>query len=196
MNRSQMENLLYQALETEMGGIKVYETALRCVQNADLRQEWEKYLSETHEHERILRDVFFNLGLDPSREVPGRKIVREKGAALVKLMEAALQGGNPIDAQLVAAESILDAEMKDHQNWTLIGQLAKKLDDPEAKVLKDAHERVEDEEDHHFYHTKGWTRELWLESLGLEAVIPPPEEKMNVESAFGQATAESSRKLM
>ncbi|MFA7639376.1 MAG: hypothetical protein WCY02_08695, partial [Parvibaculum sp.] len=52
---------------------------------------------------------------------------------------------------------------------------------------------VEKEEDHHLYHTKGWTRELWIESLGLPAVLPPPEEIKNVETAIGASRAEQSR---
>jgi hypothetical protein len=42
--------------------------------------------------------------------------------------------------------------------------------------------QVEDEEDEHLYHSKGWCRELWIQSLGMEAVLPPPEEKQNVKS--------------
>ena len=47
MERSKVEELLYQALETEMGGVKVYTTALRCAQNDDLKEEWEEYLEQT-----------------------------------------------------------------------------------------------------------------------------------------------------
>jgi len=36
--------LLYQALETEKGGIQVYETAIQCAVNKELKEEWEKYL--------------------------------------------------------------------------------------------------------------------------------------------------------
>ncbi len=35
-----INELLYQALETELGGIKVYETALTCAVNEDLKDEW------------------------------------------------------------------------------------------------------------------------------------------------------------
>jgi hypothetical protein len=35
MERSQVDELVYQALETEMGGVKVYRTAIRCAQNPD-----------------------------------------------------------------------------------------------------------------------------------------------------------------
>jgi hypothetical protein len=36
---------------------------------------------------------------------------------------------------------------------------------------------VEDEEDEHLYHSAGWSRELWIDSLGLLAELPPPEEE-------------------
>ena len=65
-----------------------------------------------------------------------------------------------------------------------------------AKAIKQAHEEVEDEEDEHLYHTKGWTRELWIESLGMKAVLPPPEEVKKVETAIGAARAEQSRSEM
>ena len=42
MKREQLEDLLWQALETEMGGIQVYTAALECVQNDELRREWEE----------------------------------------------------------------------------------------------------------------------------------------------------------
>jgi hypothetical protein len=38
MNTDQLHELLYQALETEQGGILVYQNALRCVLNADLKR--------------------------------------------------------------------------------------------------------------------------------------------------------------
>ena len=40
MNRSKVDELLCEALETERGGVKIYEVALSCAQNADLRKEW------------------------------------------------------------------------------------------------------------------------------------------------------------
>ena len=95
MDRQQLHELLYQALETEQGGIKVYETALRCVQNADLRQEWEEYLDQTQKHEQILLEVFEKFGLDPDEESPGRLVVRHKGQSLVHAMEIALDEGEP-----------------------------------------------------------------------------------------------------
>ena len=196
MNTDQLHELLYQALETEQGGILVYQNALRCVINADLKKEWEEYLEQTQNHERIVRDLFEAFGLDPEVETPGRKVVAQIGESLVKAMATALDAGPPEAAQLVAAECVILAETKDHQNWELIGQVAKKSKGEEAKALKTAHEEVEDEEDEHLYHTMGWARELWIESLGMPAVIPPPEEEKHVKTAIGAARAKAARSEM
>jgi len=114
----------------------------------------------------------------------------------VESMELALAEGEPGAAQLVAAEAVVLAETKDHQNWHLIGEVVKKVKGEVATVLKEAHDQVEPEEDEHLYHTKGWARELWIESLGMKAVLPPPEEQKQVETAIGAARAEQARTKM
>jgi hypothetical protein len=48
--KKQLHELLYQALETERGGIKIYETALTCAQNKDLKAEWKEYLEIGRAH--------------------------------------------------------------------------------------------------------------------------------------------------
>jgi hypothetical protein len=195
MNADQ-KNLLYEALETEMGGVKVYEMAIRCAVNEELKKEWEEYLEQTQKHEQIVRELMNTLGLDPKSETPGRQVVRHIGASLVKAMEMALKSGKPEAAQIVAAECVVQAETKDHLNWELIAQIAEKIKGEEGKALKEAHQEVEEEEDEHLYHTQGWTRELWIESMGLPAVIPPPEEEKEVKTAIGAARAKQSRKEM
>jgi len=196
MKDEQVRELLYQAYETELGGVDVYTTALRCVENDDLKEEWDKYLEQTKTHVTIVEDVLKKHGLDPNEETPGRKVVRTIGKSLVEAMELALADGKPGAAQLVAAEAVVLAETKDHQNWHLIGEVVKKVKGETAKVLKDAWEKVEPEEDEHLYHTKGWARELWIESLGMKAVLPPPEEVKDVHTAIGQARAEQARSQM
>jgi len=196
MKDEQVRELLYQMLETEVGGVDVYTTALRCVENDDLKEEWDKYLEQTKTHVTIMEDVLKQLGLDPNEETPGRKVVRTIGEALVEAMELALADGKPGAAQLVAAEAVVLAETKDHQNWHLLGEVVKKVKGETAKVLKEAHDQVEDEEDEHLYHTKGWARELWIESLGMKAVLPPPEEVKDVDTAIGAARAEQARTKM
>ena len=193
MNNEQLNELLYQGLETELAGVQVYTTALQCVQNEDLKEEWEKYLEQTQNHVQVMQNVFTELGLDPETETPGRQVVRHHGESLVKAMEMALENDKPEAAELVAAECVVMAETKDHQNWELIGEAAKKAKADVAKVLKAAHEEVEEEEDEHLYHTKGWARELWIKSLGMKAVLPPPEEEKKVKTAIGAARAKHAR---
>ncbi len=196
MKRDQLNELLYQALETEAGGVQVYETAIRCAVNADLKEEWQKYLEQTRDHEQKIRMLMDRLGLDPAKETRGRQIVRHKGESLVEAMKMALKGNNPQAAQLVATECVVNAETKDHQNWELLGQAAEKLSGAEGEALKKICEEVEDQEDEHLYHSMGWSRELWIESLGLPAVLPPPEEKKDVKSASEAAQAKKSRQAM
>ena len=196
MKDEQVRELLYQALETEIGGVQVYTTAIWCAENDDLKEEWEEYLEQTKTHVTILEDVLTKLDLDINEETPGRKVVRTIGKTLVESMEMALAEGKPGAAQLVACEAVVLAETKDHQNWHLISEVVKKAKGEVAKVLKEAHDQVEPEEDEHLYHTKGWCRELWIESLGMKAVLPPPEEVKEVTTAIGAARAEQARTKM
>ena len=186
-------DLLYQALETEKGGVQVYATALRCASHKDLREEWSEYLEQTKRHVQTLTEILTSLGLDPETETPGRAVVRYIGTSLVKAMELALRTTDPQAAQIVAAECVTLAETKDHLNWELIGKLAKNIDQEASALLQPAYEQVEEEEDEHLYHTAGWTRELWIQALGMPAVLPPPEETADVKSAIEAARAKNSR---
>jgi hypothetical protein len=185
--------LLYQALETEKGGVQVYATALRCASNDDLRKEWNSYLEQTKNHVQIVSEILESMGLPVDAETPGRKVVRYIGTSLVKAMELALRTGDLRSAQVVAAECVVLAETKDHLNWELIGKLAGEMGGEEGSVLKEAYDQVENEEDEHLYHTTGWTRELWIEALGMPAVLPPPEEVQKVKTAIEAAKAKKSR---
>ncbi|MDQ3474050.1 MAG: hypothetical protein M3447_09960 [Acidobacteriota bacterium] len=189
-----VNELLYQALETEKGGVQIYTTALRCATNQDLKEEWQKYLEQTKNHVQVLNDALSSMGLDLETETPGRKIVRHIGESLVKAMEMALRAGDLKAAQIVAAECVTLAETKDHLNWSLIGELTKQAGAGEADALLNAYNQVEDEEDEHLYHTQGWTRELWIEALGMPAVLPPPEEEQDVQTAMEAAQAKEERK--
>ncbi len=192
MKVEQVEELILQSLEHELGGVNVYTTALTCVVNEALKREWEKYLNETETHVKILQSVCKALGVEADKETPGRKVVRHNGAALVEAMKMAGSAGSPEAAQLVACECVVNAETKDHLNWQLIGKCSEYVDGPKGEALKGAYDEVEDQEDEHLYHTKGWCRELWLQALGLNAVLPPPEERLHVKTAMGAAKAEQS----
>ncbi len=193
MKKEQLNELLYQALETELGGVKIYTAAVECAVNSDLKEEWEKYLDQTRVHVRIVQNIFAELGLDTETETPGRKVVRHQGESLLQAIKMAQDAGDPAAAEIVAAECVVLAETKDHLNWELIGEAADNVSERVAEVLREAHEQVEEEEDEHVYHTKGWARELWFKALGIEAVLPPPEEVKDVKTAIGAARAQQAR---
>jgi hypothetical protein len=196
MNNDQLHELLFQGLETERGGIEIYTTALECVLNEDLREEWSEYLEQTTRHEQIMTAALTKLGLDPETDTSGRRVVRSIGESLVSAMQMARAAGPPEAAELVAGECVVHAETKDHLNWELMCLAADEADEQTAEVLRAALEEVEDEEDEHLYHSTGWTRELWLQSLGLKAVLPPPEEQKNVTTAIGAQRAKNARDEM
>jgi hypothetical protein len=190
---AQLRELLLQALETERGGIKIYENAIQSAVNEDLKQEWQEYLEETRTHEKVLLNVFSELGIDPEEQSPGRAVVAHQGQSLVAAIQMARKNADANAAELVAGECVVLAETKDHMNWHLIGHVAQHGTGPETRVMQAAFEAVEKDEDHHLYHTTGWTRELWIQSLGFPAVLPPPEEVKHVESAIGASRAEQAR---
>ena len=195
MDAKQVSELLLQSLETELGGVKVYETALQCVVHDELREEWEKYLDQTRRHVDVMNTLLDELAINIDEMTPGREVVRHIGESLVKAMEMARDNADsPEAAELVACEAVVLAETKDHQNWHLIGECAKKAKGDEAKALQEAYDQVEDEEDEHLYHSRGWCRELWINVLGMPAVLPPPEEEKDVKTAIGAARAEQARK--
>jgi hypothetical protein len=194
MRSPQLKELLLQSLEHERGGVLVYQTAIECAQNDDLIEEWEKYLGQTEKHVELLTTACESLGLDPDEMTPGRKVVQHTGKSLVIAMKMALAANDPAAAELVACECVVLAETKDHFDWELIGQCAKELQGAEAQALKEAYDQVEDEEDEHLYHTKGWCRELWLKSLGMKAELPPPEEEKDVKTEMEAAEVAQQRK--
>jgi rubrerythrin len=196
MNEHSKE-LLYQMLETELGGVQVYTTALKCVVNDDLEEEWTKYLEQTKRHVEVMRELFSELGLDPEAQTPGRQVVHHIGESLVKAMQMALSsGGEPEAAELVACECVVFAETKDHLNWELLSKCAEKAKGEEKRAMTAACDEVEEQEDEHIYHSKGWCRELWIQSLGMPSVLPPPEEEKDVKTAIGAARAEKAREEM
>jgi hypothetical protein len=108
-------------------------------------------------------------------------------------MQTAPESAHPAARELVAAECVVEAETKDHLNWELVGLAARQLKDATGKALRDAYEQVEEQEDEHLYHRTGWARELWIQSLGMQTVLPPPEEAKDVKTAIGAARAKQAR---
>jgi hypothetical protein len=142
---------------------------------------------------RLSRDLL-KVGLT-EEETPGRLVVRHIGESLVGARMKAKDAGQPA-AELVACECVVFAETKDHLNWELLSKCAEEADGKVSAALAEACDEVEEQEDEHIYHSKGWCRELWIQSHGMDAVLPPPEEQKDVKSAIGASRAEQAREEM
>jgi hypothetical protein len=190
VDMQQLKELLLQSLEHERAGVVVYETAIRCAMSEDLKCQWSQYLQQTRTHVELVEAVLRKLEIDPEQPSRGRTIVRQLGLALVNAMESAkAAGGDATAAQLVACECILLAETKDHMHWELLTKCAQRLRGAQKQALEEACEIVEEQEDEHLYHSRGYCRELWLDSLGLPAMLPlPDEEGMDVRGRATQGT--------
>ena len=196
-DEAQLKDLILQMVETESGGQQVYEMAISCALNEDLKSEWGKYLEETLTHQKVVQHLCDELGIDAKEKTPSRAVVKHIGESLVAAMALAKKTGTPQAAELVACECVVHAETKDHANWELLGMVADAAaGTPTGKTLKEAHEKVEDDEDHHLYHTMGWCRELSVQNLGLPAALPPPEEVKSVKTAIGASRAQQQRETM
>ena len=195
-DRAQLEDLVLQMMETELGGEKIYRAAIATAVNGDLKAEWQGYLKDTLHHQDVVRGLCATLGLNVDRQSPTRTVVGHIGKSLVQAIEMAQRNALPAAAQIVAAECVVLAETKDHSNWELLGRVAEVATGDIGKALRAAHEDVEQDEDHHLFHTKGWMRELAIQGLGMPAVLPPPEEVKQVETAIGASRAEQARSSM
>ena len=163
----------------------------------DLREEWEEYLEQTEQHVQVVKEMLAKVGIDEDEETEGRKIVKHLGEALVKTMTMALAGRRQEGG---AARRRRGAwylpRLKDHANWELIGEAGKKLEGRRgegaaARRTTRSRTRRTSTLPH-----EGLERELWIESLGMKAVLPPPEEEKDVKTAIGAARAKQARGKM
>ncbi|HKC49858.1 MAG TPA: hypothetical protein VKF60_03630 [Myxococcota bacterium] len=113
LRQRQLQELLLQSLETERGGLRVYETAIECALNDDLREEWEEYLEQTRRHERIVARLLEQLGLE-ELETPGRRAVRMIGESLVGAMRLARNAPRAQAKALASAQREVEPEEDEH----------------------------------------------------------------------------------
>jgi hypothetical protein len=74
-------------------------------------------LDQTRNHERILTNVFQDLGLDPEEDSPDRQVTKLLGNALVQAMNMAPKAGDPAAAELVACECVVALGVYNRWCW-------------------------------------------------------------------------------
>ena len=168
-----LRELLLQALEAETGNIAVLSTALRCALNEDLGRKWRDLLDHSRRRERTLVSVFQQFDLNLRSQTPGRRIAGQLTTALLDALARALEAGDAAAAQVVAAECVEHAAIRIQRTWELIGHVAHASVDDAGRTLDTAFESAPRDEGE-LYRNRSWVRELWIETLGLPAVVPPP----------------------
>ncbi len=175
MRDEQLNELLYQALQSQQESSRFYEMALRCAVNDELKEHWARQLSETRNHEQLLLDALEAMGLDPSARTAGRERVQATGDSLAHVMQRLLEGGPSQEAQLAACECVLRAEAGDALYRELLAPAAEGLEGEPQSALKRAARSLES--DGGARHTAAWARALWLESLGLSPAPASAERR-------------------
>lgn len=155
--------LVLQGLEAEQRGIAIYEMALACVVNDELRKLWEGRLERTRRHAEVMMDLSRNLAVDPEKRTPGRAVAEHIGRGLLAAMTEAKENGDPEAAQVVACECVALTESDGLLHWQLLDALVASARGSMKKAIAAAVAEVEDAEP--LYDPRSWTRKLWLEAL-------------------------------
>lgn len=164
-DRKHLEELLYQSLETELGGIRIYEAAIACAANADLKKGWSEHLEQAKTHHAALLGVFQELRLDAEKMTPARTAVRRVSESVLEAMRTAKRNASAQAEQRYAGE-----------------------------MVKQTGEAVENGNDCRVHHAKGLTRDLRIEPAGVSAVPPPPLKSIKqIRTTIGASPAWQSR---
>jgi len=193
MKKDELFDLILVTLESEVNSVRVYETTVRCAVDQRLNEDWRRFLGRTQRHAELTRRLCEKRGLDPDVENAGRQIVRHRVQALILAIEMALKTGDADAAQIVGAECVIDTETKNQLNWELLREASKHVDPIVRQALETACSEIGDEKIEQLHHSVGWARELSLCALGLNALLPPPEEIRWARSVSGGSSAEQDR---
>ena len=165
--REELMDKLSEFLTVEKGGVKLYEAALKCVRDREVKEKFQEFHEQTMRHVEILTDIIEKLGGKPSYKSSGAKLAEAKAKALLATMTKS--NGNSMSAaetELNAIENIVIAETKDHADWELLGHIAHRSEDSQlSQLLKPAVSEVEDQEDEHLHWTQKKMGELALMAL-------------------------------
>jgi hypothetical protein len=175
MKPTQVEELILQSLEYEQRGVELYDAALTCALDPDLKEEWERNLAETRTHMAAIEGMCEAMGLDARRETPGRLAVRRMGKSLVEAIETASAKEDPSEAEFVACECVVVAETTDHLDWERLTACAKNFEGQSCAEPKKRGGTIEDREDEQLDDLKRWCRELWRR---MQPGLPSVEERV------------------
>lgn len=171
----QLERLLRQCLDNARAANLIYRIAIGCVRSNRLRDLWQNCLVAVEIQRRVCREVLMRLGLDAHDTSTGSVDSVDIVADLMGAMHAASTLSDAGNLELIAAEAVMLMEAKIQMNTEVIGHIAAYGSAAHLPQLRDACPVLLSLRPHQqMFHTREWVRELWLESIGFAALLPPP----------------------
>jgi hypothetical protein len=156
-------------LAHERAGAALYRVAAEHSENPMLVAKYDELGRETVGHVAIYEQLIFDLGGDPHYVSPAARMTEQLGA---KLLEAPVSLAGSVDLltlETAFLETVVIAEHKCHDNWTLLGQLGEAFTDETARrTIRDAVAHVQPQEDDYVR----WATETYVEMALVNAQHP------------------------
>ena len=172
VNAEWLRDFLSEMLAVEMGGVKLYEKALKELAHSEFEEELTEFLHQTEHHVELCTEMLKAAGGDEDYRSPGAEAADHKAEGLISTeVPAELRDINNI-------ENLVLAETKDHWNWEMLGSVEKKIEDADLKhLVSRAVREVRKQERAHL----DWN-ERTLTTIAMEAATQArPEEGMETE---------------
>jgi hypothetical protein len=164
---------LLRLLEADQGVVDVCVRAARAARHEDLRGEWNALAASAIANASIVSHVLVQDGTDPRQLSFGRELVRNVTRTLAQNVEAALTFAGAAEAELVAADAVLQVETNARLQWSLLATIADRASGELRWALSDALLRGGAPERDRLALTRAWLHELTASQLHLRASVPP-----------------------
>jgi hypothetical protein len=168
-------------LAHERAGAALYRVAAEHSTTPMLVAKYDEFGRETVEHIAIYQQLIADLGGDPHYISPAARMTEQIGAKLLEAPVSLAGSVDPVTLESAFLETVVIAEHKCHDNWTLLGQLGGSLPDESARrAIRDAVAQVQPQEDDHVR----WATETYVEMALVNAQHPAASGMMG---AVGRA---------
>jgi rubrerythrin len=204
LNAPFVADLLSACLSHERCGVHLYRSVAGRTMLPELRSRYEEFLAETEEHVELLEGLIRDSGGNPMYVSPAARATERADAGLVESTWILDGSIDEATAELAMLEAVLLAEVKDHDNWELLSELAQAMNPgPAREGLESVAAGVLAQEDEHFQ----WARQTRRRMLTVVATgqEPPPSDqgadeaaedaKVDVEDATKDELYEAAKQL-
>ena len=171
LNAPFLADLLSACLAHERCGVHLYRSVAGRTTLPELGRRYEDFLAETEEHVELLEGLILDSGGDPMYVSPAARATERADAGLVEATWILDGSIDPVTAELAMLEAVLLAEVKDHDNWELLSDLAQAMSPGAVRDgMQSVAARVLAQEDEH----SQWARDTRRRMLTVAATGQEP----------------------